>query len=65
MKSQGYIVYKARKHLKPEYQGLSSKEIGAKIRDWEVVHKDPIVTPEIAFTGKYSHRLFFLYILNK
>jgi hypothetical protein len=47
-------VYKARKQLKAEYQGLSSREIGEKIRDGETVHTKPIVTPEIAFTGKIT-----------
>lgn len=51
VKSQGYIVYSAKKMLKPEYQGLSSKEIGERIRDGENVHTDPVEIPEIAFTG--------------
>ncbi|XP_060604693.1 uncharacterized protein LOC132757427 [Ruditapes philippinarum] len=58
VKSQGYIVYKARKQLKAEYQGLSSREIGEKIRDGETVHTKPIVTPEIAFTGDTTFQVF-------
>ncbi|XP_045171604.2 uncharacterized protein LOC123533793 [Mercenaria mercenaria] len=58
VKSQGYIVYSAKKQLNPEFQGLSSKEIGARIRDGENVHTDPVITPEIAFTGDTTFQVF-------
>lgn len=58
VKSQGYIVYSAKKQLKPELRGLTSSEIGARIREGESVHTDPVEVPEVAFTGDTTFQVF-------
>jgi len=48
--SQGYIVYRTAKSLKPEYCGLPGPEIGARRQKGEEVY-DVTEVPEVAFTG--------------
>lgn len=55
--SQGYIIYKARKHLKDEFLGLSPREISEKIHSGVNVH-DIEITPEIAYTGDTTFQVF-------
>ena len=48
--SQGYIIYKQTKKLKPEYHGLPGPEIGKLAKEGVNIH-DIVHTPEIAYTG--------------
>ena len=50
VQSQGYIVYKQTKKLKPEYHGLSGPEIGKLAKEGVNIY-DIVDTPEIAYTG--------------
>ena len=51
--SQGYTVYQKRKHLKPEYVGLTGNEL-ARLRRNGADFEEARLSPEIAFTGDTS-----------
>lgn len=48
---QGYAIWSRKKKLKPEYAGLSTKEIQDLVVRQQVEVSEPIETPELAFTG--------------
>ncbi len=48
--SQGYIVYRNHRKLKPEYTGLPGQEIGKLARDGVQIY-NYVDSPEIAYTG--------------
>lgn len=49
--SQGYILYKEVKKLKPQYVGQSASTIAGLHRSGVPIH-DIITTPEVAYTGE-------------
>ncbi|KAK7499142.1 hypothetical protein BaRGS_00009689 [Batillaria attramentaria] len=55
--SQGYILYKQSKQLKPQYVGQSSTAIAELHRNDVPIH-DLIATPEVAFTGDTMIEVF-------
>ncbi|WAR01511.1 RNZ1-like protein [Mya arenaria] len=55
--SQGYLVYKTTKKLKPEFKDLKGHEIGAKKKDGVDIY-DVTETPEVAFTGDTTFQVF-------
>ena len=55
VQSYGFILYKKRSRLKPEYEGLSNEEIKAvMIQGHEIREAD--VSAELAYTGKYKSK---------
>ncbi|KAK3084659.1 hypothetical protein FSP39_017061 [Pinctada imbricata] len=57
VKSQGYLIYKRNKELKPEYRGLEGREIGEKVKSGIDVYQIT-TSPEIAYTGDTTFEVF-------